>query len=68
MNSEAVIKAIDVLKTVLGTMVLIPIMKTNPDTFTKEAVGAVQRPIVEGDNRKVVEDKMLELIKSLKTV
>lgn len=61
-DKELNIKAIDVLRTALGTMVMFPIEVTNPDTFQKEVRGSVQRPILEGEKRTKVENKLLELI------
>lgn len=62
---ELNIKAIDVLRTALGTMVVFPIESTNTETFQKQVTGSVQRPILEGENRSKVEDKLLELIDEL---
>lgn len=64
-NKELNIKAIDVLRTALGTMVMFPTEVTNPDTFQKEVRGSVQRPILEGEIRKETESKLRELINSL---
>lgn len=63
---EHKIKAIDVLRTLLGTMVLKPEFKTDPNDITsKVLISNNQHPIVEGVERKVVLDKMIDLVKSL---
>ena len=46
----------------LGTMVIHPIENTNPDTFQKEYLGSVQKPILEGEDREKVLNKLVELI------
>lgn len=65
MSKEEKIRAIDVLRTLLGTMVMFPVEITNPDTFQKEVKGSVQRPIIEGEDRNIVKNKLIELIKSI---
>lgn len=59
------VKAIDALRTVLGTMVIIPTEETDPNTFKKVSLGSVQRPIIEGEDRNIVKNKLIELIKSI---
>lgn len=46
----------------LGTMVIHPIENTNPDTFKKEYIGNVQKPILEGDDRAKVLNTLVNLI------
>lgn len=66
MNAEVTVKVIDSLKTVLGTMVMMPEYETNPEAIGQKIFkGNQQVPIVMGDSRKVVEDKLIELIKGL---
>jgi len=63
---EDKIKAIDTLKTVLGTMVIFPIETFDLENVgQKKITGSVQRPILEGENRTKVERKLLELIDSI---
>lgn len=65
-DKELNIKAIDVLRTALGTMVIRPIFKTDPSDITnKLLVSNFQYPIIEGEARKEAEDKLRELINSL---
>lgn len=64
-EKELNIKAIDALRTVLGTMVIIPTEGINRDTFQNEVKGSVQRPIIEGEDRNKIKDKLLELVNSL---
>lgn len=59
-------KLIESLIKLLGTMVMFPIEKTNPDTFTKEVIGNVQRPILEGEDREVVKEVLLGIVTSIK--
>lgn len=66
MTAEEKIKTIDVLKTVLGTMVIFPIESFDLENVgQKKITGSVQRPILEGENRTKVENKLLEIIDSL---
>lgn len=65
MQAEESIKAIDALRTVLGTMVIVPTEETDPGTFKKVITGSVQRPIIEGEDRNKVKTKLLEIIDSL---
>lgn len=62
---EEKIKAIDALRTVLGTMVIVPTEETDPDTFKKVVTGSVQRPILEKEVRKIVENKLIDVVHSL---
>lgn len=65
-EKENLIKSIDVLKTVLGTMVLFPIEEFDlQNVGQKKITGTVQRPIIEGERRTKVESKLLELIDKL---
>lgn len=65
MITEITIKAIDTLRTALGTMVIIPNEETDPNTFKKIVSGSVQRPILEGEDRDKVKKKLLELVDNL---
>lgn len=55
---EVVIKA-------LGTMIVEPLYDTNEVTFKKEQIGAVQHPILEGEDRAQVNKVLVELINQL---
>lgn len=62
MDQYAVNERIEKIIKALGTMVIHPIENTNPDTFKKEYIGSVQKPILEGENREKVLNKLVELI------
>lgn len=65
-EKDLTIKAIDALKTVLGTMVLFPIEEFDLNKIgSKNITGSVQRPIVEGEDRIKIQNKLLELINKL---
>lgn len=57
---------IETLIKALGTMVIFPIEESNPNEIGKKVVtGTVQRPILEGENRRIVEAKLIQLVQSL---
>lgn len=62
---EEKIKAIDALRTVLGTMVIVPTEETDPDTFKKVVTGSVQRPIIEGEDRIKIKNRIISIIETL---
>lgn len=64
---DSITRSIDSLKSVLGTMVLVPTEIKDPSNIGGQVTyGApVQRPIIEGKNREVVLNKLLELINQL---
>lgn len=65
-EKELNIKAIDVLRTALGTMVIKPVFKMDPaDVTNKLLVSNFQYPILEGEARMEAEDKLRELISFL---
>lgn len=49
----------------LGTMVVFPILETNPTTFKKEQVGSSQQPILMDELRAEALEKLRELISKL---
>lgn len=65
MQAEETIKAIDALRTVLGTMVIVPTEETDPGSFKKVVTGSVQRPIIEGTSRDIVKNQLLNLVDKL---
>lgn len=64
-NADTAIKAVDALRTLLGTMVIIPNEETDPNTFKKIVTSSTQRPILEGEDRTKVKNKLLAIIDSL---
>lgn len=64
-DSSDEVKRIDILIKALGTMVLKPQFETDQVTFRKTCIASVQEPILLDENRKVAEDKLIQLIKSL---
>lgn len=59
---------IEVLRQILGTMVQEPIYESNVDGIIgeKQFLGRyIQKPIVEGTDRELVKNKLLELVKQL---
>lgn len=65
-SAKDTIDAIDTLRTVLGTMVIKPVFKTDQnDISNKILVSNFQYPIVEGEDRKLVEKKLVSLINKL---
>lgn len=64
--TEIEIKAIDTLKSVLGTMVLMPKYRTDTNQIgNKIFEGNEQVPILMGKNRELVENKLIDLISRL---
>lgn len=59
-------EVVEVLIKALGTMVLMPQYESDPMVIgSKTYTGNLQLPILLGDNREIVENKLLELIKNL---
>ena len=57
---------IETLIKALGTMVIFPVEETNPNEIGKKVVtGTIQRPILEGENRRIVESKLIQSVQSL---
>lgn len=67
MTQKETYEAIDVLRTLLGTMVMLPKYKVDPNNIAGEPtiVSNNQHPIVEGKDREIVKNKMIELINML---
>lgn len=60
------IQAIDALRTVLGTMVIIPMFKSDPNNIgSKVLESAHQYPIIEGEDRVKIKNKLIELVESI---
>src|ERR1700758_3390523 len=59
------LEKIEKLIKALGTMVVIPIVETNPTTFKKEQVGSSQQPILMNERREKALDKLSKLIETL---
>lgn len=68
LKEDNLIKAIETLRVVLGTMVMKPVFRNNPTEIGGEKilVSNHQHPIVEGSDRTKVESKLMELINKLK--
>lgn len=65
-KEELVLEGIEKLIKALGTMVITPTYEADPNNIGKKNyIGPIQAPILEGANRKIVEDKLIELIKEL---
>lgn len=61
-----IIKAIEVLKTVLGTMVQEPIYESNQQIIgEKQFKMYIQKPIIEGEDRTKIKNKLMELVHQL---
>ena len=57
---------IEVLVKALGTMITIHDKKVHPETFEAYYVNPSNTSILSDDNRKIVEDKLIELINNMK--
>lgn len=62
---ENTVAKIEILVKALGTMILKPQFETDPNTFIKHQIQPLQEAILLDDNRKIAEDKLVELIKGL---
>lgn len=63
---EDKIKAIEVLKTVLGTMVQEPIFESDQTIIgEKQFKMYLQKPIIEGEDRTKVRNKLMDLVQQL---
>ena len=57
---------IDSLKSLLGTMVLFPEFTSDPNNIGQKIhKGNIQKPILEGENRRLAEDKLMSILKDL---
>lgn len=66
MKQTEIIGSIETLKSVLGTMVIFPDIVSDPNNIGQKIHrGSIQQPILLGDNRKIAEDKLVELIGKL---
>lgn len=60
------VKAIEVLKTVLGTMVQEPVYESDPNNIGgKQFKMYLQKPIIEGEDRLVIKNKLMDLVHQL---
>lgn len=60
------LQAIDTLRSLLGTMVLMPKYKSDPNAIgSKVFEGNEQVPIIMGENRNIIEGKIMQMIKTL---
>jgi hypothetical protein len=65
-TEEEKIDKVEILIKVLGTMVINPSYDSDPNNIGKKIfTGPIQSPMLQGDSRKVAEDKLVELIKTL---
>lgn len=65
-SSDKTIEKIEILVKALGTMVLKPQFEVDPNQIGKKyQIQPIQEAILLDDNRKVAEDKLVELIKQL---
>lgn len=65
-NQESNIGKIEMLIKALGTMVLEPQFESDPSQIGKKIfVNNIQKPILEGEDRKKVLNKLLEVIEKL---
>ena len=61
-----IINKVEVLIKALGTMVIFPQFEADPNNIGKKNfIGPVQQPILQDGDRKVVVDKLVELINKL---
>lgn len=60
------LSAITTLKEILGTMVIMPNYKTDPNNIGKpEYIGNIQKPILEGEIRELALKKLYTIIDTL---
>lgn len=65
-NVDDNVKVVEVLTRALGVMIMEPQYENDPANIGKKLyAGNIQKPILEGDNRQVVIDKLIETIKVL---
>ncbi len=65
-NTDENTRSIEVLIRALGTMVMEPEYRSDPNNVgQKILVTTVQKPIFEGEDRKIISDKLIELVKAL---
>lgn len=63
---EELTKKIDIVIKALGTMVIEPQLENHPTEIGKKInMGGIQRPIIQGNDRILVEKKLLSLIEGL---
>lgn len=65
-DSSDEVKRIDILIKALGTMVIVQDIQSDPNNIGQVInKGSIQVPILQDSNRKIAEDKLVQLIKSL---
>lgn len=65
-NSDENVRVIEVLIKALGTMVMEPEYRQDPNNIGERyLVTTVQKPIFEGEDRKILTKKLLETVEQL---